>query len=247
MLKLFHPGVIEIPVALEYAAAGLASDLGVAVARPLARVVEEGRPGIIFERVTGPTMFAEMIRRPYRMWPLIRALARYQVALHAQVPGVVDVIPDMGVVMAHRIALSAAGAEAQARASARLDSLGIENRLCHGDLHPANILLGATGLFAIDWSKAMIGSPAADAARTELLIRFGHGGKSGAPAPMRFARAVTARWYRFCYSRLSGVTDNAIRAWHLPVAVAWYRGQADLRAAGLPDYIDAMAAKQRLN
>ena len=80
-----------------------------------------------------------------------------------------------------------------------------------------------------------------------LLIRFGRGGEGGAPAPMRFARAVTARWYRFCYCRLSGVTDNAIRAWHLPVAVAWYRGQADLRAAGLLDYIDAIAAKQRLN
>lgn len=247
MLKLFHPGVIEIPVALEYAAASLASDLGVAVARPLARVEEEGRLGIIFERVTGPTMFAEMIRRPYRMWPLIRALARYQVALHGQVPGTVDVIPDMPTVMAHRIARSGAGRDVQARASMRLASLGTERRLCHGDLHPANIVLGETGLFAIDWSKAMIGSPAADAARTELLIRFGHGGQSGTPAPMRFARALTARWYRFCYSRLSGVKDSTIRAWHLPVAVAWYKGQADLRAAGLADYVDAIARERHIN
>ncbi len=44
-------------------------------------------------------------------------------------------------------------------------------RLCHGDIEPANIVLGENGrLYILDWSHVGLGDPAADIAFTHLLL-----------------------------------------------------------------------------
>jgi aminoglycoside phosphotransferase (APT) family kinase protein len=42
--------------------------------------------------------------------------------------------------------------------------------LCHGDLHPGNVVLGTDGPMIVDWFDAGLGDPVADIARTTLLI-----------------------------------------------------------------------------
>lgn len=44
--------------------------------------------------------------------------------------------------------------------------------LCHGDLHPLNILRDGDRLYVIDWLDAVKGSPAADICRSYLLMRL---------------------------------------------------------------------------
>jgi aminoglycoside phosphotransferase (APT) family kinase protein len=51
-----------------------------------------------------------------------------------------------------------------------LDGLPAGDRLCHGDLHPGNVLVGADGVSVIDWANATRGVPEADFARTVLLL-----------------------------------------------------------------------------
>ena len=43
--------------------------------------------------------------------------------------------------------------------------------LCHGDMHPANILMSARGWIIVDWFDAAIGYATADLARSSLLMR----------------------------------------------------------------------------
>ena len=43
-------------------------------------------------------------------------------------------------------------------------------RLCHGDLHPGNVILGRDGPVLIDWFDVSRGDPVADVARTALLV-----------------------------------------------------------------------------
>src|SRR5262249_45632035 len=43
-------------------------------------------------------------------------------------------------------------------------------RLCHGDLHPANVLIASAGPVVIDWFAASRGAPCLDVARTSLLL-----------------------------------------------------------------------------
>lgn len=236
VLKRYHEGVSNIPVELEYQASLLAFQCGLAVAKPLALMQYLGRPAILFERIEGPTMLSVMHREPLKMWPLIVALARYHVAIHRH-RAALPIMPTMHDVLGNRIARSAAGSRAISAATARLGMLPAGDRLCHGDLHPDNILLRNGTPVAIDWSKAAIGTPAADVARSEMLLRFGHGGRA-VPAGMRVAQAITAHWYRWCYLRASGAKAAEVKAWHLPIAVAWYRGQPQLDAAGLPEWIE---------
>ncbi|WP_308530680.1 aminoglycoside phosphotransferase family protein [uncultured Paenibacillus sp.] len=53
-----------------------------------------------------------------------------------------------------------------------LKSLPDGTRLCHGDFHPENVMIGERN-WVIDWMTGMIGNPAGDVARTLLLFRFG--------------------------------------------------------------------------
>jgi aminoglycoside phosphotransferase (APT) family kinase protein len=43
-------------------------------------------------------------------------------------------------------------------------------RLCHGDLHPSNVILGNHGPVIVDWFDTSRGDPVADVARTSLTL-----------------------------------------------------------------------------
>lgn len=51
-----------------------------------------------------------------------------------------------------------------------LDTLK-EDRLCHGDFHPDNIIVNGNSMVAIDWDNATPGDPYLDVARTFLLLK----------------------------------------------------------------------------
>ena len=51
--------------------------------------------------------------------------------------------------------------------------------MCHGDLHPGNVILGRHGPVVIDWFDAARGVPAADVARSVTLLSTACHGPSG--------------------------------------------------------------------
>jgi aminoglycoside phosphotransferase (APT) family kinase protein len=53
-----------------------------------------------------------------------------------------------------------------------LETLPDGSQMCHGDFHPGNVILTEFGPVVIDWMMATRGHPAADIARTRLLILF---------------------------------------------------------------------------
>jgi Ser/Thr protein kinase RdoA (MazF antagonist) len=94
---------------------------------------------------------------------------------------------------------------------------------CHSDLHPENVLLTPHGPLAIDWMDAVRGNPAADVARTLLILRaWPH--YATHPAARVFRRtisAVIAASYLRRYRQLCpAVTPEALAAWRTPVAAA---------------------------
>mgnify|MGYP001553134579 CR=1 FL=1 len=240
VVKLFEPDVNEVPIALEYEAGRWADALGLPVGRPIGRVVLNMRSGILFERRDGPDMLSFIMRHPHRMWKSIWRLARLHARVH-QSPGSAA-LPRQRNVLRHRILRSHAGPEAVQAALDQLDRLDDDDRLAHGDFHPANILMSSDGPAIVDWAQASSGSPAADAARTELLLRFGGRGAGAASA---LTAVVTARWYRRCYLRFSGVDQAEFDAWRLPVAVAWHRGQLEGNGARIDRWIGALISELR--
>ena len=108
---------------------------------PAPEVFEAREDGLVMARVAGPTMLADLRRRPWR----IRRHARTLAALHRDL---------------HRIP-APAGLEAP---------LGEGDVVLHLDLHPDNVLLSPDGPVVIDWANAARGPGGADVADAWLVL-----------------------------------------------------------------------------
>ncbi len=90
--------------------------------------------------------------------------------------------------------------------------------ICHGDLHPFNLLVADDGMVLVDWSVSRIAHPAFDLAFTELMV-------GNPPIPMPtvaarllrpVARGMTRRFLR-TYRELAPPVpdlDDAVMTWH---------------------------------
>jgi thiamine kinase-like enzyme len=107
-------------------------------------------------------------------------------------------------------------------ARAALEALPDGDRLCHGDLHPANLLRTAERDVVIDWTGASSGDPAADVARTLIILNAG-AVHEGAPALVkaleRVGRRLLVGGYVRSYRRRRAIDTAAVRRW-LPVVGA---------------------------
>ena len=128
-----------------------------------------GRLGLVYQRVDGPSLWEEMMRRPWLVMHYARQMAALHIRMHAN-PGPTG-IPDQHDRLERKI-MEAKGLPEmlKRKGSATLASMPPGDRLCHGDFHPFNILMAATGEVVIDWIDATRGNPLADVARTSILV-----------------------------------------------------------------------------
>lgn len=130
----------------------------------------EGRNGLIYERVAGESMLA-MFRRK---WWMVFGYARIFAKLHTQMhESVFDAdVPTLHGKLQYRIEhLDVLPASLKI---SLLDALHYQpeaDRVCHGDFHPANLLISGKDANIIDWIDASRGNPLADVARTSIILR----------------------------------------------------------------------------
>jgi aminoglycoside phosphotransferase (APT) family kinase protein len=244
-LKLLLPGVPEVAAARELAATRVAHAAGLPVPRPFGEVTVDGRHGLVVARLEEAPWLRRMRRWPGAVMVTLAEMAHQHAALHrVAVPA--GALPTAHEVLENRIAGSLAGPAAIGAARAALARLPHADRLGHGDLHLGNFMTTRGGLMLIDWAQAMAGDPAADIARSELVMRFGrYGALLRRHAGPRVARDAAAAWYLHCYRRLSGMSEAAIDAWRLPVAVAWLREGSAAHLPALQAYVDRRLASIR--
>lgn len=156
-----------------------------AVGAPVPRLVGieevDGRATSIYQRVNGPSMWSRMVEQPSSIPDLARTLAAVQAQVFAVVPPVS--VPDQRDRLACKVRVAANRVDASlldalAQVSTN-DVGGSRRRLCHGDLHPGNVILGRHGPVLIDWFDVSRGDPMADVARTMLLVSPETHGPSG--------------------------------------------------------------------
>jgi len=189
----------------------------------------DGRHGIVFERLgNGKTMLREFASKPWRLSSLVRMFTRLHLEVHGiTIPGLPP-LPDRLARRIRRITTEQVPngswelvERAREAALAKLDLLPQGERLCHGDFHPDNIILSPRGPFIIDWSEATKGDPAADVARTRLLMSL------GAPVEGRMSgwllglgRKLALSSYLKSYLDKNTISRESIDAWQLPVTLA---------------------------
>lgn len=171
-------GVVKVPrvgVPAEWAAIEAeitAAVHGQGLPTPAVRGLEfvQGRESVVFERIDGPSL-----------WDLIRGgaedvskfavqLAEIQLTIHAQ-PAPASLL-GLGDRVCQKIeSVESLPADERRDACRIVRDLPGGSVLCHGDLHPGNVLMSERGPIVIDWFDAAIGNPLADIVRSSLLIR----------------------------------------------------------------------------
>jgi aminoglycoside phosphotransferase (APT) family kinase protein len=128
-----------------------------------------GRTASVWERVDGTSMWQLVVDRPDQSAALGRLLADVQNALFMIVPPVT--LPRQRDRLVSKIRRAAATVDASlGRALEFLPPQVSPPRLCHGDLHPSNVILGRDGPVIVDWFDASRGDPVADVARSSLTL-----------------------------------------------------------------------------
>jgi Ser/Thr protein kinase RdoA (MazF antagonist) len=219
VLKLFHSGMLEASVREEAAATAAAHDLGLPVPAMGGVIEVEGRLGIIYERVDGPTLLQVTSKAPWRVGKIATRLAE----LHADVNArVTDSLPPLRRRLRWQIERAPRlPAPLKDQVLELLDRLGDGDRACHFDFHPDNVIATAHGPIIIDWMNGARGEAAADFARTCLML-----GLSAPPAGRgsallaRFGTGIFLRQYRRRYLQLLPTPPERVALWRIPVAAA---------------------------
>jgi aminoglycoside phosphotransferase (APT) family kinase protein len=218
VLKLFHDWMSQEAIQRESEITRAVHACGLPVPGVGDTVQIGRRCGVVFERVEGASMLAGVLRQPWKAMAASRDLAALHGEIHTRVvPG----LPSLKDRLAAKIGRAQLPSEgSRARALDRLAQLPDGDSLCHGDFHPDNVLVAPEGPVIIDWVDASSGDPAADVARTLLLL------SGGAPPPgalfgswLNVLRYLARRSYLRGYEqRCPGIGERAA-SW-LPVVVA---------------------------
>jgi aminoglycoside phosphotransferase (APT) family kinase protein len=219
-LKLYKDWVRREDVERELALTRAAREAGLPAPAADCLVEDEGRIGIVMERVVGESMLKALRRAPSRLGELAGLLGE----LHAEINS--KALPASSgsqrgfLVWAIGKAASLGEAE-RAAAESFVAALPDGEAACHGDFHPDNVILAERGPVVIDWMSAARGSPEADAARSSLLLRM------GALSPGLFGRLVDApsralldAAYLRSYVAARPGSRELIDLWRAPIAAA---------------------------
>jgi aminoglycoside phosphotransferase (APT) family kinase protein len=221
ILKLFRSGSPLAAVEQETRISQIIHELGLPVPATGGMIEVDGRHGILFERIDGPSMLRQLGAKPWTAISLLHVFADLHVRMHAHT---VREFPSQRQHLTHLIQQASASslpAEWTAAALTALNQLPDGSCLCHGDYHPDNVLMSPTGPIILDWSEATCGNPLADVANTSLIFRL------GAPPPGGMsrlligpARAVADATYVRGYLKRAPALRAELAAWHLPIAAA---------------------------
>jgi aminoglycoside phosphotransferase (APT) family kinase protein len=218
--------VAKVPVAstpdswIEYEARFADAARGAGAPAPRLISVEriDGRMASVWERAEGTSMWQLVVDRPGEAGALGRMLAEIQEGLLGLVPPVT--LPRQRDRLVTKIRHAAATVDPSlARAIAAIPPQAGTPRLCHGDFHPSNVILGRDGPIVVDWFDASRGDPLADVARS-LLLSDG----AGTPAHLPGSDPATLRTLTDAYlARLREhleIDDDLLARWRAVNAVA---------------------------
>lgn len=192
-----------------------AAEQGLRVPTVYGTADEMGRPGIIMERIDGPDLLTLIGRQPWKVWWVGGISGGVHARMHEvvappQVRSTREYITDT---LTHSQHVPKAVADAALKVLAELPD---GDRLSHGDFHPANILMDGAEPVIIDWSNVSRGAPAADIARTLVILESGEL-PPGSSLPLRlvalFGRRLLTSAYIRAYRRVAPLDMNLVRRW----------------------------------
>lgn len=179
----------------------------------------EGKMGIVYERIDGPTMLWHIEPTEGSISYNAKLMANLQYEIH-NVEN--KIIPNLKSEITNKVNHSQEISNHDKHIIIDvLKSLPDGNTICHYDFHPDNIIISPNGPVIIDWMNLLIGSPEADVTRTAMMIQS-HSLPPNAPSWLfhREYRELFNKEYITEYVKLADINDEFLEQWMIPTLAA---------------------------
>ena len=220
VLKLFRDQFPESGVLKEWRVTRAVQTVYSRMPKALRLVSCGERSGILYELAEGQDLFRMIGSEPFLLFSTGKKLAEIHTEIHGKtISGILTVkeklLQEIGWV-------NDLSDDEKRKITDRLLLLPDGDRLCHFDFHPGNIMVSGGKHLVLDWLTACSGEPAADIARTCLLLKYGEvrNGDRLSRLILSITKVCIRRSYMRNIRRLSGITRDEIRRWILPAAAA---------------------------
>ncbi len=222
VLKLFYPATPLPWIEKEAYTGPYIQKMQLPVPRVFEQVKLNGRMGIIYEKIEGPSLLNELAKKPWRATRYARLLASLHARVH-EVPAPPNIETQRewargGIPETVKLPI-----DLKVSVLRLLDSMPDGNQLCHGDFHPGNIMMTQGGPIIIDWMTASKGSGSGDVARTAIILEVA---KAPQGTPMRWLlewiRKLLLRTYLKTYFQLRPVEKDLFPAWRTIMAANFF-------------------------
>ncbi len=170
VVKVLRPDIPRHWAALEADITQRVHEAGLPVPATDGVVEVDGRPGVVLERIDGLSMWSQMKADPAELPRLVEVLVDLQSEVLLGRSARWGARPRVAAARQDRRGRSSCRRKNGGEAQALLAGLPVGSALCHGDMHPANLLMSARGPIIVDWFDAAVGYPLADLARSSLLM-----------------------------------------------------------------------------
>jgi tRNA A-37 threonylcarbamoyl transferase component Bud32 len=222
IVKIPSPSTPDSWIAYEARYAAALYAVGAPVPRLLGMTTVEGRSASVYEFVEGRSLWEDIVDRPEAMGEHAHVLAAAQVQIFSLVPPLG--LPAQRDRLGSKIRRAARLFDPSLVAAINLLPPTDRLRVCHGDMHPSNIIMNArSGPIVVDWFDGSLGDPVADVARTLILLARASGNRGarnyldgGTPALIDSLRSS----YVEAISELMPIDAEGLRQWEVVSAVA---------------------------
>ncbi|KKM00984.1 hypothetical protein LCGC14_1798950 [marine sediment metagenome] len=171
VLKLFNKNIPSNIIDYQFREDSLIGKIFPNCPKAFEKIEENGRIGIIYEYIEGITLNELMGKKITSIGKALRMLAEIHVEMHKYESMDLDSLKNNFKSIILKINLL--DDDQKKEIINDIEKLPDGNAICHGDLHPDNIIVSKNKLYVIDWANVYSGNPNSDVARTYYLIKYG--------------------------------------------------------------------------
>jgi uncharacterized protein (TIGR02172 family) len=201
----------------EYQSIQIAKESGLLVPEIFGKVKVGDRPGLVMERIDGPTLTKLFQKKPHLLFKKTKELSEIHYNLNS-IKAPEHLLDLKNEIRKHTNKSIYINIECKEFVYNLLNQLPDGDRLCHGDFHPGNILMKNGDPYIIDWCAATKADPIADVAHTYLLFRTVPkipGSSSIAFNILKLAGLLSSNIYLKSYGKKYSIDLNQFSKWLL--------------------------------
>lgn len=226
VLKLFYKNISNDLIDYQFKVDSLIGNIYPNCPKALEKIEENGRIGILYEYIEGTELRELMGKKLKTVGKALRLLAEMHRDMHKY--EILDILSQKD---SFKIAIQKTDlldSDKKKKIISYLDNLPDGNMICHGDLHPENILVSKNKNYIIDWSNTYSGNPNGDVARTYYVLKYGLAPSDEFTLKKSFIhrfffkriKSLVAKTYIKHYMKLSGTSLKEIKKWDLAIYAA---------------------------